>query len=155
MSDRNSPAQHTFEQLATLCDDLAGWSAQRAIDIAEALEASGASAAERLSLVRQNHQASMTTAIERRERALVAADAIAESVWRQAIDEVSCMAVALDDETKDAAARLASFQDAAHDSLRRMGRFVVPVLGAHLPDGWWHMLEGFAFGCIASTTPSD
>lgn len=121
----------TYEQHASMWNDLAGWSANFASGVVDAFERGGASAAERLTAVRAQYQTAIAAAIVRRDTALAAADVIAEAVWRQAADEMSRTAFLLADEARSAAERLATFQVTVNDGLRNIGRFVGPAFDVY------------------------
>ncbi len=127
MSTQPNAQDQTFEQLAGMWNDLAGWSANFANGVVEAVERGGTSALERLSAIRSQYQIAISAAIAKRELASAAADAIAESVWRDAANEMSRVAFELADDTKSAADRLKIFETSVNDGLKKVGRFVGPA----------------------------
>lgn len=121
----------TFEQLAAMWTDLAGWSAAFGSGVVDAFERGGTSAVERLTAVRAQYQTAIAEAIVRRDAALAAGDVIAEAVWRQAADDMARTALDLADEFRLAADRLATFQVTVNNGLRTIGRYAGPAFDVY------------------------
>ena len=102
MSSTTSASAQTYEQLASMWDDLAGWSANFASGVVDAFESGGVSAQERLTAIRSQYQIAISAAITNRDLATAASDVIAEAVWRDSAEQMARAAFELADDARTA-----------------------------------------------------